>query len=53
MIRGQGLSAQHAVPFEDGRFRDGKRFRGGLVFEAHILLYHSTLDSIVIKKQRR
>jgi len=28
-----------------------KRFRGGLVFEAHILLYHSTLGSRVIKKK--
>ena len=30
-----------------------KRFRGGLVFKAHRLLYHSTLGLRVIKKKRR
>jgi len=30
-----------------------KRFRGGLVFKAHRLVYHSTLGLRVIKKQRR
>ena len=30
-----------------------KRFRGGLVFKAHRLLYHSTLGSRVTKKKRR
>jgi hypothetical protein len=29
-----------------------KRFRGGLVFKAHILLYHSTLGWRVIKKRK-
>jgi len=29
------------------------RFRGGLVFEAHRLLYHSTLGLRVIKKKKR
>ena len=29
-----------------------KRFRGGLVFQAHRLLYHSTLGSRVIKKKK-
>ena len=29
-----------------------KRFRGGLVFEAHRLLYHSTLGLRVIKRER-
>jgi hypothetical protein len=29
-----------------------KRFRGGLVFEAHRLLYHSTLGSRVIKQKK-
>ena len=29
------------------------RFRGGLVFKAHRLLYHSTLGSRVIKKKKR
>ena len=30
-----------------------KRFRGGLLFQAHRLLYHSTLGLRVIKKKRR
>ena len=30
--------------------RNEKRFRGRLVFKAHRWLYHSTLGSIVIKK---
>jgi len=30
-----------------------KRFRGGLVFKAHRLVYHSTLGWRVIKKRRR
>jgi len=29
-----------------------KRFRGGLVFKAHRLVYHSTLGLIVKKKKR-
>jgi len=29
-----------------------KRFRGGLVFKAHRLVYHSTLGSRVIKKKK-
>ena len=33
--------------------RNVKRFRGGLVFKAHRLLYHSTLGLRVIKKKRR
>ena len=32
--------------------RNVKRFRGGLVSKAHILLYHSTLGSRVIKKKK-
>jgi len=31
--------------------RNEKRFRGGLVFEAHRFFYHSTLGSKVIKKE--
>ena len=31
--------------------RNVKRFRGGLVFEAHGLLYHSTLGVKVLKKK--
>ena len=30
-----------------------RRFRGGLVFKAHRLLYHSTLDLRVIKKKKK
>ena len=30
-----------------------KRFRGGLVFKAHSLVYHSTLDLRVIQKRGR
>ena len=33
--------------------RNVKRFRGGLVFQAHRWLYHSTLGSRVIKKKRK
>ena len=34
-------------------YRNVQRFRGWLVFEAHRLLYHSTLGLRVIKKRRR
>ena len=33
--------------------RNVKRFRGGLVFKAHRLWYHSTLGSRVMKKKKR
>jgi len=33
--------------------RNVKRFRGGLVFKAHRLFYHSTLGSRVIKKKKK
>ena len=33
--------------------REKEVFRGGLVFKAHRLLYHSTLDLRVIKKKKR
>jgi len=33
--------------------RNVTRFRGGLVFKAHRLLYHSTLGSRVIKKKKK
>jgi len=33
--------------------RNGKRFRGGLVFKAHRLLYHSTLGLRVIKNNKK
>jgi hypothetical protein len=33
--------------------RNVKRFRGGIVFKAHRLRYHSTLGSRVLKKKRK
>ena len=33
--------------------RKVQRFRGGLVFKAHTLLYHSTLGLRVIKKKKK
>ena len=33
--------------------RNVKRFRGGLVFKAHRLLYHSTLGLRVTKKKKK
>jgi len=38
---------------ERGQHGVARLFRGGLVFKAHRLLYHSTLGSRVIKKKRR
>ena len=35
-----------------GRRRNEQRFRGGLVFKAHRLLFHSTLGWSVIQKKR-
>ena len=32
--------------------RNVQRFRGGLVFKAHRLVYHSTLGSRVIKRKK-
>ena len=32
--------------------RNVRRFRGGLVFEAHRLVHHSTLGLIIIKKKK-
>ena len=34
-----------------GKVRNVKRFRGGLVFKAHRLVYHSTLGWRIIKKK--
>ena len=36
-----------------GVHRNVKRFRGGLVFKAHRLVYHSTLGLRVIKKKKK
>ena len=35
------------------REQNVERFREGLVFKAHRLLYHSTLGSRVIKKKKK
>ena len=47
----------HTTLLEPGRTADPVadlvEFRGGLVFEAHRLLYHSTLGLRVIKKKKR
>ena len=48
-------SVAHCQPLasriEEGLRRNVNRFRGGLVFKAHRLVYHSTLGSRVIKKE--
>ena len=42
-----------ALPVAHARLRpDVKRFRGGLAFEAHRLVYHSTLGLREIKKKK-
>jgi len=60
-LRGRNLVGEHAtdvlgVPLPRGSRlsvkRNVKRFRGGRVFEAHRLLYHSTLGLRVIKKMK-
>jgi hypothetical protein len=37
------------VPYSLGSGSDVMQFRGGLVFKAHKLLYHSTLNSRIIE----
>ena len=57
----KGSFDSFARPVPPCRFRENmvllhrnvQRFRGGLVFKAHRLLYHSTLGLRVIKKSRR
>ena len=49
--QGQARGDQLSIPEQLLR-RNMKWFRGGLVFKAHISLYHSTLGSRVIKKGR-
>ena len=46
------LSKVASAAVEGLGFRNVKRFRGGLVFKAHRLLYRSTLGLGVIKKKR-
>ena len=47
-----GLSCASRLSVSDG-FRNVQRFRGGLVFMAHRLLYHSTLGLRVIKTKKK
>jgi len=48
------LRPVHATASEhQGKNSHVKRFRGGLVFKAHRLLYHSTLGLRVIKKKKK
>ena len=47
-VRAVQFSIQEQLPS-----RHVERFRGGLVFKAHRLLYHSTLGSRVIKKRKK
>jgi len=52
---GGGVRAAARIPRLDPQTRGSgvQRFRGGLVFKAHRLLYHSALGLRVIKKKRR
>ena len=49
--RAQGGRPQHSGYIPETR--NVKRFRGGLVFKAHRLLYHSTLGSRVKKRKAK
>ena len=47
MLKAREASIKGTVP----PHRNVQRFRGGLVFKAHRLLYHSTLGLRVIQKR--
>jgi len=47
-LRGSTISSSHLFVTQTG----SHLFRGGLVFKAHGLLYHSTLGLKVIKKKK-
>ena len=47
-----GLTHEPSSEPHLGHVEAVQRFRGGLVFKAHRLLYHSTLGSRVIKKKK-
>jgi len=49
----QGQNPAVTGLFVPSSLDSGKRFRGGLVFKAHRLVYHSTLGLRRIKKRRR
>jgi len=48
----QGSRVSAGARREQPLGRNVKRFRGGLVFKAHRLVYHSTLGMRVIKQRR-
>ena len=50
-LRNAGLEFGGTVGGGEDGLRNVQRFRGGLVFKAHRLLYHSTLGLRVIKKK--
>ena len=54
MLRpGSGVGRLTCAIFSELLIRNAERLRGGLVFKAHRLLYHSTLGSRVIKKKKK
>jgi len=48
---GGAVSYERGTPVIGPRTKTVQRFRGGLVFQAHGLLYHLTLGLRVIKKE--
>ena len=52
MTLGSGRATAWTAPAGSGLSRNVTRFRGGLEFKAHRLLYHSTLGLRVIKKTK-
>ena len=53
VVLGRRESAKAVARGGRGVRRNAKRFRGGLVFKAHRLLYHLTLGSRVKEKKRK
>ena len=61
VLGGGAVSYERGTPVEEGEeLRETPperefdlRFRGGLVFKAHRLVYHSTLGLGVIKKKKK
>jgi len=54
--QGTGFRSASPAKFsarEQLHYRNVKRFRGGLVFKAYRLVYHSTLGLRVIKKKKK
>ena len=53
MPRAGSLPTENLSPQEQLLSRNAERFRGGLVYKAHRLFFHSALGSRVIKKKGR